>query len=106
MTTLKQSHFTTEAYPGDRRIDAWRDALGHVSLRLEGAAEFEGFYGQTRSIVSPLGISFTRLSASSQSLTGRPEGTEPGVWIALQLAGAGRLDSIDGRAEIAIGDLA
>jgi len=106
MTTLKASHFTTDAYPGDRRIDAWRDALGHVSLGLQGTAEFANFYGQTRSIVSSLGISFTRLSASRQSLAGRPEGSEPGVWIALPLAGTGRLDSIDGRAKIAVGDLA
>jgi acetamidase/formamidase/AraC-like DNA-binding protein len=105
MTTLRQFHFTTDAYPGDRRMEAWRTALGQVSLGLHGAVEFENFYGQTRSIVSTLGISFTRLSASRQSLTGLPQGAEPGVWIALQLAGTGRLDTVDGRTEMAPGSL-
>src|SRR5260370_34293498 len=70
MTTLKYSHFTTDAYPGDRRVDAWRDALGHVSLGLQDTAKLGNFYGQARSVVSPLGIHFTRLAASGQSLTG------------------------------------
>jgi len=106
MTTLKYSHFTTDAYPGDRRVDAWRDALGHVSLGLQDTAKLGNFYGQARSVVSPLGIHFTRLAASGQSLTGLAPRAEPGVWIALQLAGGGKLDSADGRAEIAVGDLA
>src|SRR5205807_2205067 len=100
MTTLKYTHFTTDAYPGDRRVDAWRDALGHVSLGLQGTAEPGTFFGQTRSVVSPLGIVFTRLSASGQSLTGQAQRGEPGVWIALQLAGGGRLDSAEGRSEL------
>lgn len=106
MTTLKQTHFTTDAYPGDRRVDAWRDALGHVSLGLQGTEELGTFHGQARSVVSPLGIVFTRLSASGQSLTGQAQSSEPGVWLALQLASSGRLDSAEGRSEIGVGDLA
>ena len=106
MATLKYTHFTTDAYPGDRRVDAWRDALGHVSLGLQGTADLGTFYGQARAVVSPLGIVFTRLSASGQSLTGQAQTRAPGAWIALQLAGSGRLDSADGRSEIGVGDFA
>src|SRR5258708_14601261 len=106
MTTLKYSHFTTDAYPGDRRVDAWRDALGHVSLGLQDTAKLGNFYGQARSVVSPLGIHFTRLAASGQSLTGLAPRAEPGVWIALQLARGAKLDRADGRAETPLGDLA
>lgn len=106
MTTLKYTHFTTDAYPGDRRMEAWRDALGHMSLGLQGTADLGTFFGQTRSVVSPLGIVFTRLSASGQNLTGQAQRSEPGVWIALQLAGGGRLDSADGRSELAVNDFA
>jgi hypothetical protein len=55
MTTLKTTHFTTDAYPGDRRVDAWRDALGHVSLGLRGTDQPGSFHGQARSVVAPPG---------------------------------------------------
>src|SRR5258708_13415783 len=97
MTTLKYSHFTTDAYPGDRRVDAWRDALGHVSLGLQDTAKLGNFYGQARSVVSPLGIHFTRLAASGQSLTGLAPRAEPGVWIALHLSPRGTPNTTDRR---------
>jgi acetamidase/formamidase/AraC-like DNA-binding protein len=104
--TLNHSQFTTDAYPGDRRVDAWRDALGHVSLALQGITELGGFHGQARSVESPLGITFTRLVASAQNLTSRTDQTEPGVWIALHLGGSARFEIAEGRTEIATGDFA
>src|SRR5260370_36445383 len=73
---------------------------------MQESGELGNFSGQARWVVSPLGIHFTRLAASGQSLPGLAPRAEPGVWIALQLAGGGKLDSADGRAEIPVGDLA
>jgi acetamidase/formamidase/AraC-like DNA-binding protein len=104
--TLKHSQFTTDAYPGDRRIDAWRDVLGHVSLSLQSLAEPDGFHGHTRSVLSPLGLCFTRLAASGQDLTGVGGDEEAGAWIALHLAGTARLNAAGGRTEVVRGDFA
>src|SRR5260370_7172745 len=73
---------------------------------MQESGELGNFSGQARWVVWRLGIHFGRLAASGQSLPGLAPRAEPGVWIALQLSGGGKLNSADGRAEIAVGDLA
>jgi acetamidase/formamidase/AraC-like DNA-binding protein len=103
---LKQSQFTTDAYPGDRRVEAWRDALNDVSLCLQSLSEANGFHGHTRSVVSPLGLCFTRLSASGQDLSGVAGPGGSGAWIALHLGGTASVNAVGERMQVAPGDFA
>ncbi|MES2533804.1 MAG: helix-turn-helix domain-containing protein, partial [Pseudomonadota bacterium] len=98
--------FSTDAYPGDHRAHAWQQALEGISLKLKTVNDPIALHGRTRSVVSPLGISFTRIAACAQDLTGLAAAGEQGLWLALHLAGDSRLESAEGHSEIAIGDLA
>jgi acetamidase/formamidase/AraC-like DNA-binding protein len=102
---LMHSQFSTEAYPGDRRAHAWQEALGHISLQLKSLNGPVALFGRTRTVVSPLGISLTRIAASAQDLTGLAAKGEQGVWIALHLSGASRLETPNANIDIAVGDM-
>jgi len=58
------SYCTTEAYPGNRRADAWKDALGHLSLKVNRIEDDGRLHASARSIVSPMGIFFARNARS------------------------------------------
>jgi acetamidase/formamidase/AraC-like DNA-binding protein len=60
--------FTTNAYPKEQRRDAWRFALQRQAIDLKDMAD-EGLYGELVTSRSELGIDFTRLTATRQSLS-------------------------------------
>lgn len=103
---LLQPQFSTDAYPGDRRAQAWQQALEGISLKLKTVNDLVALHGRTRSVVSPLGISFTRMAACAQDLTGLAAAGEQGLWLAFHLAGDSRLETTEGQSEMAVGDLA
>jgi acetamidase/formamidase/AraC-like DNA-binding protein len=102
---LNHSYFTTEAYPGDRRAHAWKDALGVLSLSLAKLDEDGAFHGSARSIISPQGIAFSRIFSCPQILAGGAAKSEDGIWLALHLAGKARLESDTGETDVSPGDI-
>jgi hypothetical protein len=61
---VKTWSFTTESYPDHRRLDAWRDALGRLSIETRGRRT-AALFGTAQALESPLGILFAK-SAPSQ----------------------------------------
>lgn len=80
--------FTTNAYPKEQRLDAWRFALKRISLTLEAADE-ASLYGELVQFRTNIGIGFVRLVGTAQEYT-IDFRDEPGsFWLAALLDGAG-----------------
>jgi acetamidase/formamidase/AraC-like DNA-binding protein len=78
--------FTTNAYPKEQRLSAWRFALNRVSLTLEAADE-NNLYGELIQFSSDVGICFVRLVGTAQEYTVDFR-EEPGsFWLAVMLDG-------------------
>jgi acetamidase/formamidase/AraC-like DNA-binding protein len=100
------SHFTTEAYPGTQRVDAWKEALGLLSLRSDNFDQHAGFHGSAQSITSPLGISFARIASGPQEIFGFGDISPDGAWVTLLLAGKAHLETETAETDLAPGDMA
>jgi AraC-like DNA-binding protein len=103
---MTSSYFTTEAYPGSHRVDAWTNALAPLSLQPKRIEDPDRLHASARWIVSPLGISFARLNSCAQEFSSRPESPKDCIWLALHLEGRARLRSADGETQLAQGDIA
>lgn len=103
---MTSSYFTTEAYPGSDRADAWTNTLAQFSLQSKRIDDAGSLHASARWIVSPLGISFARLNSCPQEFSSRPEGPKDGIWLALHLAGRARLRATDGETQLSPGDIA
>jgi acetamidase/formamidase/AraC-like DNA-binding protein len=95
--------FTTEAYPGHRRLEAWRDALGKLSIEARGAADARDVYATAQAVESPLGIVFAQIASGPQRLS---YSDDPGIiWLALHSEGQAVLSEAGRSTPIALGDL-
>ena len=103
---MTSSYFSTEAYPADRRADAWKAALGPFSLAVKHLGDDGQLRASAQSIVSPLGISFARIASGPQELSSAAVRGEAGVWLALHLEGRGRLAAESEISELVPGDIA
>ncbi len=103
---MTSSYFSTEAYPADRRADAWKAALGPFSLAVKHLGDDGQLRASAQSIVSPLGISFARIASGPQELSSAAARGEAGVWLALHLEGRGRLAADSEISELVPGDIA
>lgn len=103
---MTSSYFSTEAYPGDRRTDAWKSALGAFSLAVKRLDDDGQLRASARSVVSPLGISFARIASGPQELSNAAVRGEAGVWLSLHLEGRGRLAAESGVSDLVPGDIA
>jgi acetamidase/formamidase/AraC-like DNA-binding protein len=95
--------FTTESYPDHRRLEAWRDVLGKLSIEApDGAAERDVF-ATAQAVESPLGIVFAQIAAGPQRLS---YSDDPAIiWLALHSEGQAVLSEAGRRTPIAVGDL-
>jgi acetamidase/formamidase/AraC-like DNA-binding protein len=95
--------FTTEAYPDDRRLAAWRDALSKLSIEARDGAAPRGIFATAQATESPLGIVFAQIAAGPQRLS---YSDDPGViWLALHSEGRAALSDAGRSRPIAVGDL-
>lgn len=95
--------FTTESYPDHRRWEAWRDALGKLSVKVRDPADEPGVFAKAHALESPLGIVFAQIASGPQSLR---YGDDAGmIWLALHCEGRAELHQGGGSTEIAVGDL-
>ena len=95
--------FTTNAYPRDQRLDAWRFALQRWSLELVGEAS--DLYGELVTFTSGQRISFGRIAGTSQSIALDFRQDAPCFWLVLLLAGAMTATAGGASLEIAEGDM-
>jgi acetamidase/formamidase/AraC-like DNA-binding protein len=103
MTT---SFFSTEAYPGDRRADAWKSALAPLAMKIKRLDDDGHLRASSRSVVSPLGISFSHIASSPQELSCATQRGDAGVWLALHLEGRARLEAESDVSDLVPGDIA
>jgi AraC-like DNA-binding protein len=88
---MKSWKCSTQNVNGPDRKTVWDDALRHISLPGTRLHDNAGFHGDVTSVVSPLGIEFSRVAASAQTLSGRCDSRAPCLWLALPVKGRFRL---------------
>ncbi|MDF0487465.1 acetamidase/formamidase family protein [Sphingomonas sp. H39-1-10] len=94
---------TTNAYPHDQRLEAWRFALRRVSLTLEMAAE--DIYGDLVSFTSGQRLQFIRITGTAQTIAIDFRQEARCFWLVLLLEGALRATGGAARLEIGEGDM-
>ncbi len=95
--------FTTESYPERSRLDAWRDALGKLSVGTTDAAGPDDVFATARAVTSPLGIIFAKIASGPQRLS---YSDDPDiVWLALHSEGRALLNEAGCQVPITVGDL-
>jgi len=97
---VKAWRFSTEAYAPNERREAWREAMVRLRLPVEAAAGDDEASASVTSLVSPMGMEFSLVSAGAQEISGRNPDQPAAIWLAVLLEGQAVLD--DGRREVAI----
>jgi AraC-like DNA-binding protein len=78
---------STDLFGDDDRERVWGDALQQISLPSSRLRDRLGFHGDVCSVVSPLGIEFSRVSSSPQTISGACTSRTPCLWLALPVEG-------------------
>lgn len=95
--------FTTESYPDKSRLDAWRDALGKLSIEARDPPGSDDVFATARAVTSPLGIIFAQIASGPQRLS---YSDDPDiVWLALHSEGQAVLNEAGRAIPIATGNL-
>ena len=97
--------YSTAPHPGAEAERGWCAALNQITLPTATPQQDTGFHGDVSTVVSPLGIEFSRLSASPQTISGRCIDQPASLWLALLIEGTFVLDAHGNGVEIAAGDL-
>ncbi len=92
---------TTNVYPKEQRRDAWRFALGRLSLTLDAADE-STLYGELIQFKSSTGISFIRVTGTAQTWTIDFRDQPQTYWVAMLLDGSATMR--DAKQELRLGD--
>jgi AraC-like DNA-binding protein len=100
---MKAWKYSTDLVKGDERERVWGEALHQISLPATSVHDRSGFHGDVSSIVSPLGIEFSRVSSSAQTLSGACLSRPPCLWLALPVEGTFQLDNDD--STLRVGDI-
>lgn len=98
MTGLR---LTTNAYPRDQRLEAWRFSLRRVSLQLQDDAA-EDLYGDLVSFTSGQRIQFIRVAGTAQKFTIDCKQDTPSFWLVLLLEG--NLVATSDKSSVTIGE--
>jgi AraC-like DNA-binding protein len=102
---MKSWRCSTDLVHGEERERVWRDALQQISLPSTRLQDHLGFHGDVSSIVSPLGIEFSRVSSSAQTLSGACLSRPPCLWLALPIEGEFLLDEGSDSVQLRLGDI-
>ncbi len=78
---------STDSASCDNHAHVWADAMEYISLPRAYLRDQAGFHGHVSSIVSPLGIEFSRVEASAQTISGSCFSKIPCLWLALPIEG-------------------
>jgi AraC-like DNA-binding protein len=102
---MKAWKCSTDLVRGEERERIWGEALRQISLPATRLEDQLGFHGDVSSVVSPLGIEFSRVSSSAQTLSGACFSRPPGLWLALPIEGVFQLDDCGRCADLRLGDI-
>jgi|SRR3984885_651675 len=102
---MKSWKCSTDDVSGGERERVWQDALKQISLPTTRLSDHSGFYGDVTSVVSPLGVEFSRVSSSAQTLSGACVNTPPCLWLALPVEGVFQLDDGAEPVDLSLGDI-
>jgi acetamidase/formamidase/AraC-like DNA-binding protein len=102
-STMNSWSFTTESYPDHRRLEAWQDVLGRLSIEARDGVAARDVFATAQAVESPLGIVFAQIAAGPQRLS---YSDDPGIiWLALHSEGEAVLSEAGRTTPIAVGDL-
>jgi AraC-like DNA-binding protein/acetamidase/formamidase len=87
LTLLRSAYFTTESYPAHQRLSAWRGTLERLSLHVRSMQSHGTVHGTVSSAVSPLGLTFARISSGPQELSYRNATRGGAICLSLHLEG-------------------
>jgi AraC-like DNA-binding protein len=102
---MKSWKCSTDVVHGEERERVWGDALRQISLPATRLVDNMGFHGDVSSITSPLGIEFSRVSSSAQTLSGACPSRPPCLWLALPIRGVFILDDGADNTDLRQGDI-
>jgi len=102
---MKSWKCSTDLVNGDERERIWGEALTQISLPATYVQDHSGFHGDVSSITSPLGIEFSRVSSSAQTLSGACLSKPPCLWLALPIEGVFQLDKGCETVDLKLGDI-
>jgi AraC-like DNA-binding protein len=102
---MKSWKCSTDQVSGVDRERVWREALHQISLPSTRLEDQSGFHGDVSSVVSPLGLEFSRVSSSAQTLSGACLCTPPCLWLALPIEGHFLLDDGAESVDLRLGDI-
>lgn len=102
---MKSWKCSTDLVSGDERERVWGEALQQISLPSTCLEDHSGFHGDVSSVVSPLGIEFSRVSSSAQTLSGACSSRPPCLWLALPVEGVFLLDDGPHSTNLRLGDI-
>jgi AraC-like DNA-binding protein len=102
---MKSWKCSTETVRDEERERIWQEALNHIALPSSRLRDHSGFHGQVSSVVSPVGIEFSRISSSAQTIHGACSSRQPYLWLALPVKGTFLLGSDSDPVELGPGDI-
>jgi len=102
---MKAWKYSSDAARGEDRERVWGEALQQISLPSARLQDWAGFRGDVSSVVSPLGIELSRVSASPQIMSGACPSRTPCLWLALPVKGVFVLDDGAEGTDLRLGDI-
>jgi AraC-like DNA-binding protein len=96
---------STDSASGEDHVRVWGEAMQYISLPPAHLRDQSGFHGRVTSIISPLGIEFSRVEASAQTLSGPCFSEVPCVWLAFPVEGQFHLGTGGGRGHLRAGEI-
>jgi AraC-like DNA-binding protein len=102
---MKSWKCSTDEVSGSDRERLWQAALQQISLPTTRLDDRSGFHGDVTRVVSPLGIEFSRVSSSAQTISGACLNTSPCLWLALPIEGIFQLNDGAEPIGLALGDI-
>jgi acetamidase/formamidase/AraC-like DNA-binding protein len=104
---LHSTYFTTESYPSNQRLTAWRDTLERLSLQVHKHKTAPGgtVHGTVSSAVSPQGLTFASIRSGPQELSYQDANRSGAVCLTLHLEGEAILVHETRETPIVCGDI-
>jgi len=102
---VKAWRFSTEDLPAEQRGPAWREAMVRLRLPVEAAPGDDAAEASVVSLVSPMGMEFSVVSAGAQEISGRNPDQPAAIWLAVLLEGAAVLNDGSQDNDIDAGDI-
>jgi AraC-like DNA-binding protein len=102
---MKAWKCSTDLVRGEERERVWDAALQQISLPATRLQDHTGFHGDVSNVVSPLGIEFSRVSSSAQTISGACSSRPPCLWLALPIEGVFVLDDGSENTDLGLGDI-